>query len=419
MDYLTIVEGKRKLIDPAWLSPEALPANLDRYLKIEYDFENKGWTLEADTYIGSIPLSKEQGIQILPKSGLQNITYMLYRSGLLGRSLETPFDQTVPYQTPDDDLESFVEGLVASFLACLDEIKALGLIRESERRALRAYTIRGRLDTIKWSQEIVRTGGLPLPQLIMESSINNLPNRVLKWCLTYLTMTPLFHTDREEVLTRLDYFGGVDSNPVSIEEQAEIDQQIRYGRFPASRYYYLPALNLALLILQGSGLALGDQASVFFKPILINASHMFERYVRVLCAEAVRELDCQVEDGKQIPIAFYSNEKPSTVWVKPDVIVKRGAHPLLVLDAKYKFSPTEQDHYQMWSYMDAFQVSTAGFVSIESETDSMNTKTNPVWYRRGERAIFDYAFNCRNIRASEASLKYLVLQQTKQLTRIR
>ncbi|MBI4785464.1 MAG: hypothetical protein HY782_00225 [Chloroflexi bacterium] len=409
MKYFSLYETQRQVITEAWFQPDMLPPDYQDYLTLEYDSVAHHWAIQSSSYVGIVPLTPDYGIQILPKSGLRNLTYMLYRSGLLNHSLETPFDETVPYQIPEDDLESFFEGLVESFLQAVDVIKTWGLVRESSPESQSMYVVRGKIDYPRWAISLPRTGGLPIPQRVYTPKLDNLPNRILRRCLEYLTQAPLKYVNRDAVLGRLEYFGQVQSTHVSAEQLVLIERQLETGRFPSNRYYYLPALNLALLIFRGAGLALGDDQDVTFKPILINTAYMFEKYIRLLCQEAAQAYDAHAEDGKQSPIPFY-RESPKPTWIQPDVLIRRGGSTLLIADVKYKFAPTAQDHYQMWAYMHAHQIQRGGFISVLRTDEAYNNK-NPAWFKRDQYSVFDYAFDCKQIGTSEQALRSFIAAQ--------
>jgi 5-methylcytosine-specific restriction endonuclease McrBC regulatory subunit McrC len=408
VEYLALRECQRAVVAADWFTPDVLPAGYRDYFAVEVDPFTRRWVIDTGAYVGILPLTPDYGLQILPKSGLTNLTYMLYRSGLLNRSLETPFDQTVPYQVPEDDLESFFEGLIHSFLRALDIIKAWGLMREGILVDQHTAAIRGKINYLGWARDIPRSGGLPVPQRVFSPQIDNLPNRVLRRCLEYLAQSPLKYVKQTEVLGRLEYFGQIPSPRISAEELAELEQQLEAGRFPAGRYYYLPALNLALLILRGAGLALGDDHDVTFKPILINTAIMFEKYVRAICQEAAQGYDAHVEDGKQSPLPFYK-ESPAPVNVQPDILVRRGGNTLIVMDVKYKFAPTAQDHYQMWAYMHAHQVMRGGFINVADV--GVRSIKNPARFRRDQYDVFEYAFDCRQIKTAEQALVAMMARQ--------
>ncbi|OQY85420.1 MAG: hypothetical protein B6D41_14360 [Chloroflexi bacterium UTCFX4] len=401
MEYFSIVECRREPITVDWFTPDMLTPNHQKYFSIERDATTRHWVIQAESYVGIVPLTREYGVQIRPKSGLKNLTYMLYRSGLLTRSLETPFTETVPYEIPNDDLETFFEGLIQNFLESIDAIKRWGLMRFSKREYEYAYAVRGKVDYLRWVRALPQTGGLPIPQEVFVSEFDNLPNRVLQRCLEYLALTSLKYVKLGDILERLDYFAQVPSSFVSQDELNHLERDLTHGRFPSNRYYYLPALNLAFLIFRGAGLGLGDKQDITFKPILINTADMFEKYIRALMQEKVKKYDARAEDGKQNPTKFYA-QAPQPIYVQPDILIRYGGSVVSVGDVKYKFAPTPQDHYQMWAYMQAYLVKQGGFISLRDVQSTSNK--NPAWFKREEYAVFDFAFDCTNIKLSEEQL---------------
>lgn len=405
MEFISLIEQKRTPIDQDWFDPELLPSYSKDYLSVGYDPESRQWVIEPEAYTGVIPINAEYGIQLFPKSGLRNLTYMLFRSGLLNRSLETPFEQTVPYHIPDDDLESFFEGLVDSFLKCLDEIKRLGLYRQTYQQDQVLYGIRGKIKFREWVGDYPHTFGIPIPQQVFTSEIDNFANRVLRWTLEYLLLAPLKYVSKSAVLDRVDYFGRVTVTPLSESDLEALDHLIEAGRLPSSRYYYVPALNLALMILRGAGLSLGEEQDVEFKPILIKTYEMFERYVRILCHETANRYSARAENGKQFPLKFYSSSGPN-VQVEPDIVVRYGGTNLMVMDVKYKDRPKQQDHYQLWAYMQTYDVRQGGFISLQEPDDRQ--ARGVTWYERDGRRVFDFPFDCRQIKESEGKLDELL-----------
>lgn len=410
MIYFSVNEADHHVPLPQWFTPDLLAPEHKQYFSIEYDSGQRQWVLSPRNYIGIIPLTAEYGVQIRPKSGLANFTYMLNRSGLLNRSLETPFDQTVPYAIPEDDIDSFFEGIILSFLQSLDEIKRWGLLRDDAQIAVESNIIKGRIDHPRWLRRSARYGLLmpPVPQWQSVSRYDNIPNRVLRTCLDYLAETPLQHIPKQDVLERLSYFGQVQSDGVLQHELTILERMIESGRLPSNRYYYLPALNLALLIFRGAGLTLDEPQDVVFKPIVINTAIMFERYVRTVYQDAVTAYDAYAEDGRTNPIDFY-NRSARKITIQPDIVVRRGGRTLMVVDVKYKFEPTTQDHYQMWAYLHGHDVKQGGFVSVTAPNVLRSERVRQ--YERNDYLISDFSFDSKNIRYSEEALHHLIVQQ--------
>jgi 5-methylcytosine-specific restriction endonuclease McrBC regulatory subunit McrC len=137
---------------------------------------------------------------------------------------------------------------------------------------------------------------------------------------------------------------------------------------------------------------------------------MFERYIRILCQNTYNKISMRAENGKTIPINFYSSTE-SAIYVKPDIVVKFGGSNILIIDVKYKSYPTEQDHYQMWAYMQAYQVKLGGFISL---VDPFAVNVNgSTWYKRDDSQIFNFSFDCKDIRISEQRLNLFLLDILK------
>lgn len=310
----------------------------------------------------------------------------------------------------EDSVDSFFEGLILSFLDSLDQIKRWGLLREDKPVQTELNAIKGQINLSAWTRRTSRYGVFmpPVPQTIYASEYDNIPNRVLKACLDYLLVNPLQHVHNHQVVSRLEYFNQVASQGVFRQEADKLEMQIERGRLPTNRAYYLPALNLALLIFRGAGLALDDPQDVVFKPIIVNTANMFERYIRAVYQEVATQFDAYAEDGRRVPVDFY-NRAARPIRVQPDIVIKRGGRTLLVVDVKYKFEPTAQDHYQMWAYLHGHDVKRGGFVNVLRPNTVWST--NPKIYERNDYKISEFGFDSVKVHESESTLKNSIARQ--------
>jgi hypothetical protein len=80
-----------------------------------------------------------------------------------------------------------------------------------------------------------------------------------------------------------------------------------------------------------------------------------------------------------------------------------GGKVLAVLDVKYKPEPTEADHYQMWAYLEGFDLSEAIIVYVTTNMGKVEE-----YIRRG-RKLMTFGFNLGQIKQSEQALNQLVL----------
>ena len=128
---------------------------------------------------------------------------------------------------------------------------------------------------------------------------------------------------------------------------------------------------------------------------------MFERYIRVLSQEIANKYSVRAENGLLFPLTFYSSYGPN-INVKPDIIFRYGGSAIMVIDVKYKTFPTDQDHYQLWAYMQAYGVKQGGFISLVDPLSSH--KPNTTWYERDTCEIFNFPFDCVEIKEAENRL---------------
>lgn len=376
----------------------------ERYITLIY--QSDGYWFRVGNYVGVIPAAKGYVIQIRPKINISDLTYLLLQSGLLNRSLQTPFESTVPYQISSENLESFFEALIMEFLKQVDRIRALGLLRGEKRKTIVSSSITGRTDTQGTLRIYPRTYGTKVSQVITEHPFSTPENRLLFYCLTYLLGVPLQVTSTIDIAKRLIYFSSLKNEQMNSTDWQEVTRVLEHGKIPTQRSYYIPALNLAMTILSGVGITIGEQADVEFKPLIINTADMFEKYVRNILRVQLHRTGVSVFDGRSQPRSFYTSG-PKPVELKPDVLFTLGGNVLSVLDIKYKSEPTEADHYQMWAYLEGFDLAQAIMIYVSTDEGKVEE-----YHRRG-RKLITFGFNLGQIKQSENALNHLILSILK------
>jgi len=395
MTRISVREAAINQIRLPTFSPSILPPGYEKYFAVGY--ADGFWTLDVESYAGLVPCGNGVVIQIEPKVATRNITYMLLKSGYLNHSLETPFESTVPYQIATDNIASFFEALVYSFLQQLDRIRALGLVR-TERLLTSIGTVKGKIDQSGYLRDYPKTWGVHVPRRHFEATTDNKFNQLLYHCLLYLLRNRLLIVPREAVLDRLAYLPSAYADRLTRDDVLDIRRALEHGDFPASRSYYLPALNLALLILANVGVEIGETEDVEFYPMLIPTARMFEGYIRNVCSEHFLKHGIIVVDGKKRPEPFF--EKASKqLSLKPDLLFRKGGRHLTVVDVKYKFGPKSDDYYQMWAYLEGLGVERGSFVCVGSRLS-----TEPDVAIRDNRVIYSYVFDTRSTLDSEKAM---------------
>ena len=380
--------------------PDLLLSGSDKYIVTTY--QNGSYHLQIGNYAGIIPAANDYVIQIRPKVAVSDLTYLLLRSGLLNHSLETPFDSTVPYQISGENLESFFEALTFEFLRQIDKIRALGLMRSEKVKVVDSGSVTGRIDIPGTLKIYQKSYGTKIRQKVRECHFSNPENRILAYCLYYLLGTSLRVVSKKDIAKRLAYFSLVQDEIFTASDLSEVKATLERSRIPAQRAYYIPALNLALTILSGTGITIGERSDVTFKPLIINTATMFERYIRNILQYKLRRTWVSVFEGKNQSRAFYSSG-PELVNLAPDVIFSIGGKTALILDVKYKAKPTTADHYQVWAYMEGFDLNQAIIVCVGRKLESISK------YTRNNREIIVFNFDLSRIKASEEELNDLIV----------
>lgn len=140
-----------------------------------------------------------------------------------------------------------------------------------------------------------------------------------------------------------------------------VDRLSRKLSIPAVyRPYYTEPLWAAFAVLQGALPDVSSAGTVRLESLIVDVSMVFEAFVRRELEEGLAARGYVVEDGNKTPSPFFA--AGDSLVVKPDIVVRWEGEPLLVLDAKYKRKPTEQDRYELLSFMDALGVAVGGFI---------------------------------------------------------
>jgi 5-methylcytosine-specific restriction endonuclease McrBC regulatory subunit McrC len=300
---IPVNEAQSTPVETSDFHPNILLPGSERYITPIY--QNGNYWLRVGNYAGVIPAARGYIIQIRPKASISDLTYLLLQSGLLNHSLQTPFESTVPYQISGENLESFFEALIMAFLKQVDRIRALGLLRGEKRKTVVSSSLSGKMDVDGSLLIYPQSYGTKICQIITERPFSTPENRLLLYCLRYLLNVPLQVTSTNDIARRLAYFSPLKNEPLHPTDWHDVIRILEHGKIPAQRSYYIPALNLAMTILSGVGITIGEQADIEFKPLIINTADMFEKYVRNILRYQLRQTGVSVFDGRSQPREFY------------------------------------------------------------------------------------------------------------------
>jgi len=94
--------------------------------------------------------------------------------------------------------------------------------------------------------------------------------------------------------------------------------------------------------------------------LIVDVSQVFEAYLRRELAERLSRQGFKIFDGWKKPRRFFTDGGGFSVH--PDIIIERDNAVVAILDAKYKPDVSEQDRYEVLSFMDVMGVDVGGFV---------------------------------------------------------
>lgn len=318
--------------DPRWL-----PRTLSERCRVTVSGE-RVW-VEVDGWVGSGRLSNGDLIRIDSKYGEVNYLRMLAK--VLGVQ---DLSERVVYMSGLD--ETPIAVFARSFVDRLRVIQAMGVAAGRIVISVSADYIPRKLDARRTAlgmrQQVV-------PRLFgwnHKRTEDTPANRVLGAAATaVLTGIPHLDQSDQEVL---GHFGRrwAPPRPHLTTSIAEVTEGLRRDRFSGSRAYYVPALQLGLLLLGATGASSLPGSVVEGDATLVNSDWLFEAYVRTLLIEVLTPegfVVGKIQRGEKH--LFTSGE----VGLEPDIVIRRGATVTALGDVKHK-TPGPDDYYQLVAY---------------------------------------------------------------------
>lgn len=387
--------------------PNILPNGYQDYLTLEVG-SSGGFIANTGPYVGIIPCEDGSFLPIRPKTEISNLTYFLRKSGKVAHDLDSPFEEDVPYQTVFDDLVGMHEFYIRQFLEQLDSIKRHGLLKKRTVETIISERVEGRIDVEEYTKNVYRGELREIPQERTSQTVDNLPNKFLKFTLQRLANSRFSDIDQGDIVHRLDYFRPVKSLDQSKDfdslKQA-IRRLVEERDLPPSRSYYIPALESALLIIEQGDITFTEEVDQEFRSFMFNMHDRFEDYIRNIVGEYLGGRDYDVYNGEKSAhsIGLYDSQSYGSLTLEPDIIVSQGTDNIGIIDVKYKEELKNVDHYQLWTYKRQYEVDFAAFISIPESASQESTKE--VYNRDGtEETISNFRFWMGDFTSSEDSL---------------
>ena len=327
--------------------------------------------LRTTKFVGLIPLTPDISIRVKPRASISNLSLMLARS----QKAPTAISGFTRGYAPGFVRAENVEKLFGiSLIQQGKAIAARGLIKRYERPETKAPW-RGRF----MASETVRrhaSKGIRYRHEFDQSVLTDrtLDNFAIKEALKLIEVwygknerkSPL----RKEASHVLMGFSSLPDWQLGRKELVRQLASLLASRAKI-RADYTDALWSAYAVLIGAIPDVDKDGSRRLDSLILDVSEIFEAYLRREIAERLGREGYKIFDGWKRPHPFFVDS--GTYSVHPDIIIQRDGVNVAILDAKYKPDISEQDRYEVLSFMDVMNVEIGGFVCPSRDAEISRT----------------------------------------------
>jgi 5-methylcytosine-specific restriction enzyme subunit McrC len=291
--------------------------------------------IRTTSWVGAV-VAPNLTVEILPKVKDLRTVLTMFTSG--SGLIDWRTDPTV-YGRGD-----LVEGVAELALRTVNAATRRGLVHGYRATDERVPVIRGRLDV---QQLAARPwDSWPAPCRFDEFTPDVAENRVLLAAVRQVARWPVGPVLRRMAGELLQRLRGVGDSPAPLTESEFI------RRSPLNEHYQ-PALELARLILEGSGLTQAA-GGVTAQSFLVDMNKLFEKWIG---DELSARLWPALEVVEQGNVALSHSPR---VTMTPDLVFRRGMETVFVADVKYKLTggglARTDDYYQLLAYTTALRL---------------------------------------------------------------
>lgn len=328
----------------------------------DIDYRQGRLVFRAKRYIGLIPISPDLAIHVEPAAPITNLIRMIERAGLPLKGL-TGFIRG--YQEQRGSIANPDEVYVEAFISALERTSHIGVLKRYITR-IETRAFRGRLLLTQTIGQF-RSRGINHRATfeVHELTENNSENQIIKHTALRLldrlknSGTAGTRKRAERLRNLLARFDPVDSSDINAAFIARnVPALVR--SLPNSHRFYEPVMWLAYLISTNSGIVMERIGQAKFETVILDASNIFEQYIRKLLQAGRSELGgCVVLDGNIEPVSLFNDAKFIT---KPDYYFLLNNVPVAVADAKYKPFLSSADRYELLGFAEALSVTKTAFI---------------------------------------------------------
>lgn len=367
--------------------------------------------LRSTKYVGLIPLTPDVSIRVRPRAKISNLSLMLVRSQKAPTAI-SGFTRgyTAGFFRAENVEKLFGPSLVAQSL----KVVTKGLVKRYETperrtpwrgRYLAAETIRRHASKgIRYRHEFDQS-------VLTESTTDNFAIKeaiklVADWYRKNDAKSPV---NREASIALAGFQNVRDWGSGNRSLLASLAYRLS-GR--SIRPDYSDALWSAYAVLADSIPDVGTSGDLNLDSLIVNVSEIFEAYLRRELSDRLRCEGFKIFDGWKRPSRFFADG--GSFSVHPDIIIEREGAIVAVLDAKYKPDVSEQDRYEVLSFMDVMGVDVGGFVCPARDSEMSRFMGTTISGKRLSNLRFDLAASDPELEAARFAENVCRLIQGRQ-----
>ncbi|MEV4002457.1 hypothetical protein [Actinomadura sp. NPDC049753] len=350
------------------------------------------WRLRDNGLVGAARIGPRHDpveVRVQPKTPIDRMLFLL---GYARRPRGWRQDTVDAGERPD-----LVPALAHAFARSAERALRQGVLLGYREREEALSVVRGR---IRMVDQVRRRHGLPVPVEVRydDYTVDIAENRLLLAAAHRLLRLPGVPADTRRLLRHL------------LLRLDDVTRLVPRGPLPDwtpsrlnNRYH--TALGLAELVLRGASYELDDGTAVRVDGLMLEMWRVFEDFVCVALAEALRPYGGTVtlQDKR------HHLDRARRVSLRPDLVVNSAdGSPVTVVDAKYKTGKTPQeDLYQVLAYCTAMKLNRAYLVYAAKTEAHIHVITGTNGLQIIETAL-DLASTSDDLRAQIAALAHRI-----------
>lgn len=312
-------------------------------------------SIQCRGLVGHIPLNDAYALEVATRVPVGNLERLISMAKGYSPDILRRFSRLFAHA--DDRLDSLFDTLTDQLLAALNRIWDAGLLKTYRQEVRRSSFPKGRLIPFETALLTARSGRPTALSSSFERTPDFGPNRVLRLAVERLLGRYVGLRDRGQRARTLGLQRALHKlSDVSQPRPHELtrDAISRYVLgLPPHHDHYDEALMVAHLVLTDLGIAIrGSGAVAILPPILIDMAKVFEDALRRVLADgladdprfAVKDGNVSGEGGGARR-GLYDAVPPGIAMpnATPDIVIELDGVPVLIIDAKYKPTPTMPD----------------------------------------------------------------------------